>query len=175
MPKIFVISDLHFGHENIIKLADRPFLNVDEMDRILIENWNKTVGKTDYVYIVGDFAFKGKSVSYYAEKLNGFKILIKGNHDKIKECDKKHFVKITDYYELRIGEQLYVLTHYPMTAWNGAFRNSIQLYGHVHKTGKVWETPQLPNTYNVCCEFHKYTPVEITTFKVKNFVKEMNL
>lgn len=91
--KTYVISDTHFGHANIIKLADRPFKNVDEMNKTIINNWNSIVNDEDIVYILGDFSFKGKSADYYAKQLKGRKILIKGNHDKIDRESRKYFEK----------------------------------------------------------------------------------
>lgn len=169
--KIFVISDLHLGHANIIKMCNRPFRNIEEMDNKIIENWNKVVGKNDLVYVVGDFAFKGKNAEHYLDKLNGSVILIKGNHDKyIKHSKVKG---IYDYKEIEVKGVKYVLSHYPMIAWSGQFRNSVHLYGHVHSSGKDWEFPKIPNAHSVCCEFHNYTPVEINKFKPKEFKDEI--
>lgn len=68
----YFTSDLHLGHENIIKLCNRPFDDVYEMNQILIENWNARVHRDDHVYIVGDLSFRGKpSVVSYLEKLKG--------------------------------------------------------------------------------------------------------
>ena len=53
--KIFFTSDLHFGHENVLKMDNRPFKTVDEMDAELIKRWNKKVNKGDIVYVLGDF------------------------------------------------------------------------------------------------------------------------
>lgn len=69
--KIFVISDLHLGHANIIKMCNRPFRNVEEMDKEIIKRWNSVVGHQDLVYVVGDFSFKGKNAEHYLDKLNG--------------------------------------------------------------------------------------------------------
>ena len=62
--KIFYIGDLHFGHNNIIKYDDRPFLNVQEMDMSLINNWNSVVTDEDKVIILGDFTMSG-DVNYW--------------------------------------------------------------------------------------------------------------
>ena len=83
--KIFVISDPHFNHSNIIPYSNRPFSSVKEMDETIIANWNKTVGPNDTVFCLGDFCFGTKdNIPYYARQLNGRKILIKGNHDRTK-------------------------------------------------------------------------------------------
>lgn len=54
---IYYTSDLHFGHKNIIQLTSRPFSSVEEMDEVLIKNWNSKVTKNDLVYILGDFTW----------------------------------------------------------------------------------------------------------------------
>lgn len=55
---IFFTSDLHFGHSNIVRMCDRPFATIEEMDEQLIRNWNRKVHKCDTVYILGDFIFR---------------------------------------------------------------------------------------------------------------------
>lgn len=55
---IYFTSDLHLGHKNIIKLCDRPFASLEEMDETLIANWNQVVTNGDTIYIVGDLMFR---------------------------------------------------------------------------------------------------------------------
>ena len=77
------ISDLHFGHRNVINFDNRPFLDVDEMDYALIELWNSRVQPDDHVYVIGDFCYRsGRTPDWYLKKLRGHKHLIIGNHDK---------------------------------------------------------------------------------------------
>ena len=79
---IFYISDLHFGHKNIIAFDNRPFKTVEEMDEVLISNWNQTVSSGDHVYILGDLCWgKAKDWPAVLERLSGNKHLIRGNHD----------------------------------------------------------------------------------------------
>ncbi len=73
------ISDTHFYHANIIKYCNRPFNNVEEMNQILIDNWNENIKKNDIVYFLGDFSFKPNEV---INRLNGNIIFLLGNHDK---------------------------------------------------------------------------------------------
>ena len=76
-------SDTHFGHTNIIKYCNRPFADAGEMDRSIIESWNKLVAKDDEVYHMGDFAFATPDrIKHILENLNGSKRLIVGNHDR---------------------------------------------------------------------------------------------
>lgn len=76
------ISDLHFGHKNVIIYDHRPFAGVDEMDHVLIELWNARVCNDDHVYIVGDLCYKNDHPEqWYLRQLKGRKHLVIGNHD----------------------------------------------------------------------------------------------
>lgn len=78
----FVTSDQHFGHARIIELTGRPYADVEEMNRALIENWNRVVGPTDTVLHLGDLALGHRRDTIPITKaLNGRKLLIAGNHD----------------------------------------------------------------------------------------------
>ena len=80
---IYLISDTHFYHNNIIKYSNRPFNNVNEMNIKIIENWNSVISKNDTVIHLGDFALAHFDISKnILDNLNGFKIIIKGNHDR---------------------------------------------------------------------------------------------
>lgn len=81
MAKTWLTSDLHFGHANVIKYCNRPFLDVNEMNEILIKNWNEVVSLEDTIYVLGDFAMAARYVEQVLPRLNGKKILILGNHD----------------------------------------------------------------------------------------------
>jgi calcineurin-like phosphoesterase family protein len=81
---VYFTSDLHLGHESVIRMQNRPFENAEEMNEALIKNYNSVVHKDDTVYILGDIAHR-IGVTYANElisRLNGKKYLIKGNHDK---------------------------------------------------------------------------------------------
>ena len=81
--KVFFTSDTHFGHKNILGYCNRPFADIVKMNRELIAKWNATVSINDVIYHLGDFALtKGNEAQMILSKLNGFKILVKGNHDK---------------------------------------------------------------------------------------------
>ena len=123
MSKNYFIADTHFSHENIIRICNRPFNNIEEMEEKLISNWNNKVLDNDIVYILGDFSFKApkeKAISIL-NKLNGRKILIRGNHDKyvgqrdFDEC----FEKIYDYLQITENKQQLILSHYPIIDFAG--------------------------------------------------------
>ena len=78
----YYIGDLHFGHANVIRHDGRPFADVGEMDRVMIERRNAAVGEDDDVYVVGDFCYRsGRTADWYLARLAGRKHLIVGNHD----------------------------------------------------------------------------------------------
>ena len=80
---LWLTSDLHFGHENIIRYCDRPFADVDEMDAELVRRWNERVAPDDVVWVLGDVALGPihRSLGLVAE-LAGDKRLVSGNHDR---------------------------------------------------------------------------------------------
>jgi calcineurin-like phosphoesterase family protein len=132
----FYIADTHFGHANILRLSNRPFPDIESMDRAICDNWNAKVSPNDVVYIAGDFAYKSETNPVAILKsLNGIKILIEGNHDKknlknplFRQCFDHigQLVSITDE-----GKRIEIC-HYPLIEWNGYFRDSYLVYGHIH-------------------------------------------
>ena len=82
MANIYVTSDTHFNHKNIIEYCNRPYSSVEEMNKAIIDNWNSVVKDEDTVYVLGDFCLGGKeAIKELCSQLKGHKILIKGNHD----------------------------------------------------------------------------------------------
>ena len=81
MGKIFFTSDLHFGHENVIRFDNRPFETVEEMNAELVRRWNAKVSNGDLVYVLGDMIWKSNhgEAEKLIKSLNGQIILIKGN------------------------------------------------------------------------------------------------
>jgi len=83
---VFVTSDTHFGHAKILEFkkedgqAVRPFASLEEMHEEMVERWNKKVGTKDIVYHLGDVATESNALKQL-DRLNGNKILIKGNRD----------------------------------------------------------------------------------------------
>lgn len=132
------IADLHLGHTNVIKIDNRPFADVEEMNQKLIENWNNKVHSDDQVFILGDFCWgKEDERVYFLEQMKGVKTLIKGNHD-LKQYGsnlKRHFQDIKDYKEIRDNGRGVILCHYPIPFHKMAYNPDIyMLYGHVHTT-----------------------------------------
>jgi calcineurin-like phosphoesterase family protein len=146
----FYISDTHFDHYNIIRLASRPFTSVDEMNEAMVANWNKAVSKADTVYFLGDFAWNRPK--YFFDQLNGNKHLIRGNHDQ--NSMDLGWTSVQDYLELQDGKRRVVLFHYPIIEWNGQFRGAYHLYGHVHNK----KLDIAAKAFDVGAEAMGYTP-----------------
>lgn len=155
---IYFISDTHFGHKNIIKYCNRPFQDIEEMEKVLIQNWNGRVKKNDTVYFLGDFVFGSKNkTSEIAKKLNGIKILIMGNHDIRSQDFYKSIGFVKVYDKPIILDNKYILSHEPMINVN--IGKLINIHGHIHNTVLDKNDFLL---YNVSCENIDYTPVSIT-------------
>lgn len=135
--KNFYISDWHYGHNNIIHLDNRPYKNVEEMNEALIDNWNSVVTNEDTVYSLGDmFWCDTAEATEVLKKLNGKKVLVIGNHDRIHDVQfRKQFEKIEHYVEVKDNSRRVLLSHYPMPFYRGDYNpNIIHLYGHIHTT-----------------------------------------
>lgn len=164
MPEIFVVSDTHFGHENIIKYCGRPFKNAEEMNWELVKRWNSVVTPQDKVYHLGDVHMGGKSreqIDQVLSALNGHKRLILGNHDNGKDqLLLKHFEKILMWRAFK--EFGLLLTHAPVhesTLQFGKF-TAVNVHGHIHQNA----SPKGPYK-NVSVEAIDYTPINIKTLQ----------
>lgn len=136
MSKKFYISDIHFGHKNILEFDKLPFADVDEMDRIMIDYWNMRVQKDDEVYIIGDFLYRSsKDPTWYLRQLSGKKFLVLGNHDTgIMDNPKAlaYFEDVDKIMNITDGENRLVLCHFPIVEWDSYYRRSYHIYGHIH-------------------------------------------
>ncbi len=162
--KRFIIADLHFGHENIIKYEARPFNNRIEMDKRLIELWNSTVGKDDVVYILGDFTLsRSKStIKNLLDLLNGRKVLIMGNHDTRKPKD---YIECGFVYSSRkpiMVEPGVILMHEPFDDANYIMPNYIYFFGHVHANKTLMDN--YPNCMCVSVERIDYRPIDLDKY-----------
>jgi len=137
---IYFSADQHFGHYNIIKHCNRPFLNAHIMDQIMFDNINAVVGRDDTLYILGDFCFKGKKPLDYRLRIHCRNIhLILGNHDKRTDfypdeqtVDMQGFSSVQEVKEVIYCNQRIYLSHYPHRSWPASHKGSYMLYGHVH-------------------------------------------
>lgn len=140
---VFFTSDPHFGHENIIKYTDRPFRNTDEMDKFLMENINKRVGKTDTLYILGDIAFGSrKHGATNLQRITELRKqivcdhvhLILGNHDprRVDDLLKSGFESVGTRNTVNVDGARFVCDHFPLMEWDGYYHGAYHLHGHIH-------------------------------------------
>lgn len=133
----FVISDTHFGHTNSwekFKLTDgsplRPFTSTEEMDETMIERWNAKVKQQDTVYHLGDVVINQKSL-HLVSRLNGRKILVRGNHDIFK--DKQYAeVGFEQIHGVRVFVDKFILSHIPLHPDCVSERFRVNVHGHLH-------------------------------------------
>lgn len=170
MNNIFIISDTHFGHDNMYSFVGykghkvREYPNSAVADEVMITNWNKTVQPTDKVYHLGDVAMSKRHIVNIMPMLNGRKILIRGNHDREKLVTYSYFFK-----DVRGCHNLdnYLLTHVPIHP-NSFSRFKMNIHGHTHSNCVMKEvynpTYDVENLmdmryYNACVEVNNYTPI----------------
>lgn len=169
MSKIWLTSDTHFNHTNILKYEPetRPFETVEEMNETIISNWNKVVAKEDTVYVLGDF-FMGKLdeiVSIY-KRLNGKIILIRGNHDTKNRIQiyKELGIEIKDIEYISYKGRFFILCHFPIASEEFMYmvRNDnsevVSLYGHVHSNAPKG---YVDGTYHIGMDTNDLTPISL--------------
>lgn len=167
----YYISDLHFFHDNIRRFCHRPFDNIEQMEKAMIENWNRVVKPDDEVYVLGDMFYRATSpndIRRVLKQLSGKKYLIRGNHDKWAN-DKSltsFFEWIKPYDEVEDNGRRVILFHYPIEEWNGYFRDSYHLYGHVHNAGEQLTT--IPRRFNVSADVVEFTPRTLNQLIARN-------
>jgi calcineurin-like phosphoesterase family protein len=182
--KVWFTSDTHFNHSNIIKYCKRPFEDVEEMNQTLIDNWNMVVSEDDLIICDGDFSLgSSNNAIMVLNRLNGYKLLIKGNHEKSvlgSKVAKEYFdAGIYDLLEIRVldeevsdGFQDIILCHYPMLSWNKSHRGSWQLFGHVH--GMLDGDKRLsPNQMDIGVDSNGFRPISYE--EVKEIITIQNL
>jgi len=153
------ISDTHFQHKNILKWG-RNFSSTEEMDELMIENWNKVVKKGDKVYHLGDVFFGSKETfPKLWSRLNGSKRLIIGNHDDVKYLSSGGFFGKIQLWRMWDGKPL-LFTHVPVHEDCIKERildeGGVNVHGHTHMNG----SPEGPYK-SVCAELVNYTPVNL--------------
>ena len=165
MSNVFVISDLHLSHNNILSFKDgdkplRPFSSMEEMNEHIVERWNSVVSVDDTVFNLGDVVFAQTGFDYLP-RLNGNKILCMGNHCAPRySADRflKYFSKVTSYIEYKGG----ILSHIPIHT-SQLERYKWNICGHLHSNrvmmdvdGKQVEDPRY---FCASVEQINYTPI----------------
>lgn len=80
LDRVWLVSDTHFGHENIKAYCHRP----QDVEQIMMEEWARAVPNDHVVIHLGDLSWKSNAFfkNMIAPHLTGEKYLILGNHDK---------------------------------------------------------------------------------------------
>jgi calcineurin-like phosphoesterase family protein len=160
MSNVFLISDMHFGHQSIIKYENRPFKSIVEMDETIISNWNKTISKDDKVFVLGDVSFYNKEkTKAIIEQLNGYKTLIIGNHDKDRSLSWWRETGFNEVYPYPIiFNDFYIFSHEPVYLnENMPYAN---IHGHIHHIRYADK-----QFFNVSVECIDYTPIRFENIK----------
>ncbi len=172
----YYISDMHFGHKSILKLCERPFSSVEEMDEAIIENWNKRVKCNDTIYILGDIAWEKSKAPFYLSRLSGRKILVRGNHDAVwDEGADAYFKGVYSYHEIFADGHPLTLCHYPMLEWKGSRKTGSKklgylVFGHIHAKKDALYHPLFTayNALNAGVDINGFTPVTFAELEANN-------
>ena len=134
MPAVFLVSDTHFGHMGVCKFtrADgvtklRPWDTPEEMDEEMIRRWNERVRPTDKVYHLGDVVINRRALPTMA-RLNGDKVLIRGNHDIFPDEEYREYFRELRAYHVMNGM---ILSHIPIHS-ESLGRFGVNIHGHTH-------------------------------------------
>lgn len=155
-------SDPHFYHENIVRFCHRPFKNVNKMNAVLIQNFNRCVTKDDTVFVLGDLGMKisPAQLRQCVEQLNGHKILIPGNHEKFPVHDyyDMGFAGVFGHLHITINNQELYLAHDPCWA---QIPNTTWVCGHVHNLWKKLVALNNTTIVNASVEVWDYKPFTV--------------
>jgi calcineurin-like phosphoesterase family protein len=169
MPAVFLVSDTHFGHAGVCRFTHpddptvklRPWTDPDEMDEEMIRRWNDRVRPKDKVYHLGDVVINRRALKTLA-RLNGDKVLIRGNHDIFPDVEYREYFRELRAYHVMNGM---ILSHIPIhEASLGRF--GVNIHGHLHASRVmmndpfVHRPPMIDTRYHcVCVEQTDFAPI----------------
>ena len=168
MSNVYIIADLHLGHENMAQ--HRGFNSAELHDEFIIHQWNSLVNKRDTVWILGDVTMERAKDYQQLGRLNGIKKVILGNHDK-----PQHVQELLKWVNQVGGIVKYKgawLTHCPVHPMELDYRVKYNIHGHIHEK-KVLKNYRIfgktifskPDTRYICvsCEHVDYQPVLLSS------------
>lgn len=152
MPAVFLVSDTHFGHAGVCRFTHedtgvkiRPWTDPDEMDEFMVRAWNERVRPKDKVYHLGDVVINRRAMKTLA-RLNGDKVLIRGNHDIFRDDEYREYFRELRAYHVMNGM---ILSHIPIHEESlGRFGTNI--HGHLH-TRRVMKDGKPDVRYHCVC------------------------
>jgi calcineurin-like phosphoesterase family protein len=165
MPSVFLVSDTHFGHTGVCRFTRndgvtklRPWDDADAMDEAMIAAWNERVKPTDKVYHLGDVVINRKALGTL-RRLNGDKVLIRGNHDIFRDDEYRMYFRELRAYHVMNGM---ILSHIPVHS-DSLGRFGVNIHGHLHanrvrkprgvdaKTGEILYSDEIDPRYHCVC------------------------
>jgi calcineurin-like phosphoesterase family protein len=133
--RIWLSSDYHINHRNVLKYCDRQFDSIEEMDEAFVRNHNKVVRRNDLFFFLGDLTFHPAAARKVLQKLNGRIHFIWGNHDKkIKKVGRELCEWTGGLKTIRVDKKKITLCHYPLESWDGSHWGHFHFHGHCHAT-----------------------------------------
>jgi hypothetical protein len=167
MPAVFLTSDTHFGHTGVCHFTRndgvtklRPWTDPDEMDEEMVRRWNETVRPNDKVYHLGDVVINRKSLKIMS-RLNGDKVLIRGNHDIFRDDEYRKYFRELRAYHVMNGM---ILSHIPIHE-ESLGRFGVNIHGHLHSNRIMGYSIDLdrevidPRYHCVCVEQTDFRPI----------------
>ena len=143
MPSVWLVSDTHFGHAGVCKFMQndgvtklRPWTDPNEMDEFMVKAWNDRVKPNDKVYHLGDVVINRKALSTLA-RLNGDKVLIRGNHDIFRDSEYSQYFRELRAYHVMNGM---ILSHIPIHS-DSLGRFGVNIHGHLHSNRVMKNDP----------------------------------
>ena len=175
MSNIFAISDQHLRHSRLYSFVDghgqrtRPWAkDAEEADELMIDTFNRTVGKNDKTYFLGDVSIARSGLALLA-RMNGRKILIRGNHDIFRLKDYlPHFADIRGSHKIN----RLIMTHYPIHPDSIPRWCQANVHGHTHQNHVTrrgllgWRQPD-PRYFNLCIEAVGLAPLAIEEIEIR--------
>jgi len=160
--KVFVTSNLQLGRPNAIKKYKRPFKDVEEMNRSIIQNWNRVVSNSDIVYHIGNFAWDPKIAQDSISALNGTIRFIEAEHDEaIMFLDEKQMLpkdsKVVEQIEV-LEDFESTLSYWPMQAWP---KKDLGYYSIIGYSSDKYKSDPKKHIINVCADLWDYTPQDL--------------
>lgn len=161
MPAVFLVSDTHFGHAGVCRFTRndgvtklRPWDNADEMDEEMIKRWNERVKPKDKVYHLGDVVINRRALPTLA-RLNGDKVLIRGNHDIFPDVEYREYFRELRAYHVVEGM---IFSHIPIHE-ESLGRFGVNVHGHLH-ANRVMKDGKIDVRYHsVCVETTDFAPI----------------
>lgn len=165
-PETWLISDTHWGHDNIIRHCSRP---VDH-DELMFAGWETVVPPTGHIRHLGDVGFGRDWYGKHSARIRalpGYKELIRGNHDKLP------LARYTDLGFTVLGRGNVAVATTRVMGFMVAFSHEplppggpwdINIHGHIHnKPGRAKPNTQAQGYLNVSVEAINYQPVQLGT------------